>query len=149
VARPVRLALILLGVLVFLAISFELARFFQVESSERGGVFALLQAEARGDSATVIRRLDGCAAKPACVTLQRRDARRLKRGGAVKILAFASPTAYALGDARGTTRVAWEAIDHGLPVVQCVRVHRSGNALIGRKIHLVGLSAPIASTGDC
>jgi hypothetical protein len=145
----VRIALISVGVLVFLAISFELARFFTVESSERSGVFALVQAEARGDAAKVIARLDGCAATPACVALERRNVRRLKRSGDVKILAYSSPTAYAFGDARGLTRVAWEALDHGLPVVQCVLVHRSGNALVGRGIHLLSLSAPIGRTGDC
>lgn len=149
VARPVRIALICVGVLVFLTISFELARFFQVESSERSAVFTLVQAEARGDAATIITHLDGCARKPACRALQQRNARTLKRPGKVKILAYDSKTAYALGSAQGETRVAWEALDHGLPVVQCVLVRRSGTALSGRALHLQVLSAPIARTGDC
>jgi hypothetical protein len=149
VARPVRLALIALAILVFLAISFQLARFFQAESSERGAVFTLVQAEGRGDARTIIDHLQGCAAKPACVALARRNARTLKRGGKVKILAYDSPTAYAVGSAQGLTRVAWEALDHGLPVVQCVLVHRTGTAFAGRQIHLVSLSAPISRTGDC
>jgi hypothetical protein len=149
VARPLRITLIGLGVLVFLAISFELARFFQAESDERGAVFVLIKAEARGDARTLIAHLDGCAAKSACVRLQERNARRLKRGGDAKILAYNSPTAYALGYASGLTRVAWEALDHGLPVVQCVLVHRTGSALAGRRIRLLSISAPIARTGDC
>jgi hypothetical protein len=149
VSRPARITLIVVGVLVFLAISLELARFFTVESSERSAVFTLVKAEARGDAAGVIDHLDGCARKPACVGLARRNARRLKTPGKVKILAYDSGTSYALGDAQGLTRVAWEALDHGLPVVQCVLVHRTGNALEGRHVHLLTISAPIARTGDC
>ena len=148
-SRPLRYTLIAIGVIVFLVISFELARFFTVESSERSAVFEVVKAEARGDANAVIARLDGCAQKPACVALQRRNARALKRPGNVKILAYDSKTAYALGAARGDTRVAWESLDHGLPVVQCVLVSRTGNALVGRHVHLLTISAPIANTGDC
>ncbi len=144
-----RLALIALAILVFLAISFQLARFFTAESSERSAVFTLVQAEGHGDAQTIIDHLDGCAAKPACVALARRNASRLKRGGKVKILAYSSSTAYALGSAQGLTRVAWEALDHGLPVVQCVLVQRTGSAFAGRKIRLVSLSPPISRTGEC
>jgi hypothetical protein len=45
--------------------------------------------------------------------------------------------------------VAWEALDHGLPVVQCVTVSRTGNALVGRRVQLLTISSPIARTGDC
>ncbi len=148
-SRPLRITLIAVGAIVFLAISLQLARYFTVESSERSAVFAIVRAEARGDAAQVIARLDGCARQPACVALQRRNARSLRRPGDVKILAYDSKTAYALGAARGPTRVAWEAIDHGLPVVQCVLVSRTGNALIGRRVRLLTISAPIARTGDC
>jgi hypothetical protein len=149
VSRPLRNTLIAVGAIAFLAISFELARFFTVESSERSAVFVLVKAEARGDSGTIIDHLAGCAAKPACVALQRRNARALKRPGDVKILAYDSKTAYALGAERGPTRVAWESLDHGLPVVQCVAVSRTGNAIVGRRVQLLTISAPIANTGDC
>ncbi|HZC28476.1 MAG TPA: hypothetical protein VE269_01960, partial [Gaiellaceae bacterium] len=110
---------------------------------------ALLQAQARGDADAMLARLDGCAREPACAAIQRRNAQRLKRPGEVKILAYDSTTAYALGAKRGPTRVAWTVIDRGLPVVQCVDVQRTGTALAGRAITLRRLSPPIARTGTC
>jgi hypothetical protein len=149
VSRRVLIPLVAAGVLVFLAISFELARYLNTESEERGAVFALLQAQARGDAGAMLARLDGCAKEPACAATQRRNAERLKRPGEVKILAYDSKTAYALGATRGPTRVAWTVIDRGLPVVQCVDVQRTGTALAGRAIALRRLSPPIARTGTC
>ena len=148
-SRRVLIPLVAAGVLVFLAISFELARYLNTESQERGAVFALLQAQARGDAGAMLARLDGCAMKPACAATQRRNAQLLRRPGEVKILAYDSKTAYALGAKQGPTRVAWTVIDRGLPVVQCVDVQRTGTALAGRAITLRRLSPPIARTGTC
>jgi hypothetical protein len=97
----------------------------------------------------MLARLDGCARDPACAVVERRNARRLRRPGDVKILAYDSKTAYALGAARGSTRVAWTIIDRGLPVVQCVDVERTGTALVGRAIRLRRLSPPINRQGVC
>jgi len=44
--------------------------------------------------------------------------------------------------------LAWAVIGHA-PVVQCVRVRRSGNALTGIEIHLLTIIAPISNSGDC
>jgi len=77
VSRRALLPLIVLGVLAFLALSFELARYLNTESEERGAVFAVLQAQARGDAAAMLARLDGCARDPACAAVARRNARRL------------------------------------------------------------------------
>jgi hypothetical protein len=112
-------------------------------------VFAVLQAQARGDANAMLARLDGCAKDPACAAIQRRNAQRLRRPGDVKILAYDSKTAYALGAKRGLTRVAWTVIDRGLPVVQCVDVERTGTVLAGRAIRLRRLSPPIKRTGTC
>ena len=79
----------------------------------------------------------------------RRAVARTRRPGDVKLLLIQSPTAYALGKATGRTRVAWTVIDNGLPVVQCVTVSRTGNALFGREIRLQRLSLPISNTGTC
>jgi hypothetical protein len=149
VSRRVLIMLVAAGVVVFLAISLELARFLNTESQERGAVFALLQAQARGDANAMIARLDGCARDPACVATQHRNAQRLRRPGEVKILAYDSKTAYALGRRRGPTRVAWAVIDRGLPVVQCVDIERTGTVLAGRTIRLRRLSPPIKRTGVC
>lgn len=148
-SRRALIPLILVGVVVFLAVSFELARFLDTESQERGAVFALLQAQARGDATAMLARLDGCGRDPACVATTRRNAQQLERPGEVKILAYDSKTAYALGAERGPTRVAWTVIDRGLPVVQCVDVQRTGTVLAGRAIRLRRLSPPIKRTGTC
>ena len=148
-SRRTVIPLVALGVVVFLAISFELARFLNTETQERNAVFALLKAQARGDAAAMIARLDGCAADPRCTATARANARRNRRPGAVKILAYDSKTSYALGAARGPTRVAWTVIDRGLPVVQCVDVRRTGRVLAGRAIRLRGLSLPIDRQGTC
>jgi hypothetical protein len=137
------------GVLVVLG-GVVLARFLAVENAERDAALALIQAEARGDVGAMLDRLSGCRASSACVASVRANAAdpRLRRRGAVKILALTSPTAYSLGGATGRTRLAWTVIGM-LPVVQCIDVRRSGNFLTGIHVHLIGLSAPIANDGKC
>jgi hypothetical protein len=149
VSRRTLIPLVAAGVLLFAAVSFLLARYLNTEVQERGAVFALLQAQARGDAPAMLGRLDGCAADPPCAATTRRNAARLRRPGEVKILAYDSKTAYALGSERGPTRVAWTVIDRGLPVVQCVDVERAGTVLAGRAIRLRRLSPPIDRQGTC
>ena len=48
----------------------------------------------------------------------------------------------------GTNRVAWKS-PSSLPIVQCVRVHRAGDALSGLRIELQSLSPRIKSDADC
>jgi hypothetical protein len=150
-ARRRRLrTLLTVGAIVVLVVSVLLARFLSVENDERDADLALIQAQARGDVAGVLARLEGCAARPACVATVRANTvnPRLRRPGAVKILSLESPTAYALGGATGRTRLAWTVIGT-LPVVQCVKVHRSGNFLTGISVHLLAVSAPIENEGGC
>jgi hypothetical protein len=66
----------------------------------------------------------------------------------VRILSLKSRTAYSLTGATGKTRLAWTVIGR-LPVVQCVEVRRTGNALAGIHITLLSLSAPIPNEADC
>ena len=139
--------LIALGAIVFLAISFLLARYLSTENRERDAVYALLRDQARGDAQAMLRRLSGCDAR--CRANVEYDARRLKRAGDVKILAYSSSTSYALGHAEGPTRVAWTIVDRQLPVVQCVQVERTGNVLAGATINLLRLSVPIDRQGTC
>ncbi len=134
--RPRLFALIALGVLLFLAISVELARFYSVESLEREDLVTLLKAQARGDAQGMLAQLSGCQANPACVETVRSNAAKLRRKGSVKILTLTSPTAGSLTGATGTTRVAWTVIGT-LPVVQCVRVRRTGNAVTGISLKLL------------
>ena len=64
------------------------------------------------------------------------DATKLRRAGPVKILTLTSPTAVRADGRDGhDSRVAWTVIGR-LPVVQCVAVKRSGNALTGVSVKL-------------
>ena len=140
--------MIVVGVLLFLAISGVLARFLSTEGVERDDLAALIDAQARGDVHGMLRELSGCRASPSCVASARANAGRLRRPGNPKILSLKSRTAYSLTGATGKTRLAWTVIGE-LPVVQCVEVRRTGNALSGIEIALLSLSAPISSEGDC
>jgi hypothetical protein len=148
--RVKRALLIALGVLLFLVISGLLARFLTPDNLEREEDQALIQAEARGDAASMIRQLEGCSASPSCVATQRENALnpRLRRSGGVKILSLTSATANAPNGGTGTTRLAWTVIGKQ-PVVQCIGVRRTGNAITGVKVALLSLSAPIAGEADC
>jgi hypothetical protein len=146
--RRRRLPWVILAVVLFLVISGILARFLNVENAERSDILGVLQAQAAGDSQRVTRLLHGCQGQPSCSATVQADAARLRRRGDVKILLLQSPTAYSLTGATGRTRVAWTVIGRP-PVVQCVLVHRSGNALTGLSVTLLGLSPPISNTGTC
>jgi hypothetical protein len=146
IRRPPRIVLIAAGVLVFLALSFELARWLTLENVERTDILDLLSAEARGDAASMLTQLHACT--PACRAHVRTDARVLKRPGTVLILADSSATAYTLTGAVGFTRIAWKVTGR-LPVVQCVTVSRTGNAITGLDVRLLRVSLEIPSTSDC
>lgn len=139
--------LIAFGAIVFVAISFLLARYLSTENRERDAVYALLRDQARGDARAMLGRLDGCDAR--CRVNVEANARRLKRAGEVKILAYSSSTSYSLRHAEGPTRVAWTIVNRQLPVVQCVQVERTGNVLAGATINLRRLSVPIDRQGTC
>jgi hypothetical protein len=142
-----RLPLIVVSVIVFVAVSFVLARWLSTENRERDAIYALLVDEARGDARAMHARLTGCAGR--CAATVEANARRLKTPGAPKILRLDSKTAYALGSASGTTRVAWTVINRRLPVVQCVAVERAGSALAGRRLVLRSISSPIGGEDSC
>jgi hypothetical protein len=139
--------LIAVGAVVFVGFSYLLARYLSTENRERDAVYALLRDQARGDAPAMLERLDGCDAR--CRANVEANARRLKRAGEVKILAYSSSTSYALGHAEGPTRVAWTIVNRQLPVVQCVQVERTGNVLAGTTINLRRLSVPIDRQGTC
>ena len=141
-----RVALIAAGLVAFLAVSFGLARWLTRDNAERAKVTRLLRAQARGDAAAMLRELDGCAG--ACAAQTRANARRLRRGGRVQIVAYESETSRAIGSEAGPTRVVWKT-PQTLTVVQCVGVRRSGNALRGQSISRERLSAPRPRTAAC
>jgi hypothetical protein len=143
-----RVLLIAAGVVVFLAISIVLARWLSVENSERDKVVDLLQAQARGDAAAMLRQIHGCAGDPDCERVVRDNARRLKDPGKVDIVLYESATSHALGPKTGPTRVVWKTADR-LPTVQCVEIHRGGNVLSGPSVTVTGLSEPIGGQAPC
>ena len=96
----------------------------------------------------MLARLSRCRLSPACVATVRADAVSLRRPGEVKILSVKSRTSYSLGAASGKTRIAWIVIGR-LPVVQCVKVRRSGNVIAGIDVKLFAISTPIANEADC
>jgi len=145
-----RRVLIGLGAVVFLVVSAGLARWLSTEGRERGAVADLLAAQARGDAAGMLGLLDpACAREARCRAGVEANARRLRRPGETKIIAYESATGYALGEAEGRTRVAWTVLDEGLPVVQCVTVRRGGSALSGRTVTLLAISAPVGNEASC
>jgi hypothetical protein len=146
--RSYVLALIGLGLVVFLAISALLARVLSVDGAERAAITTLLQDEARGDRAAMIRRIDGCRASTTCQARVAEDALALRRSGTVAILELNPSAGFSLGSTLGTARVAWRA-GGSLPIVQCVRVRRAGNALSGLRVELLEISLRIKSSRDC
>jgi hypothetical protein len=143
------LVMIALGLLVFLAISAGLARVFNADSSVRGAVTCLISAEARGDQGAMVNQITGCSASAACRARTTTDARALTRKGHVSVLELDTGLSTGLGGATGTARIAWEIIDSTKPIVQCVRVRRTGDVFSGYKIELLEISTKIHSNADC
>ena len=143
-----RFLLIGLGVVLFLAISALLARFLSLPNTERDDLVSLLQAQANGNAPAMLSQLSGCSTSPRCVAQVHANALELRRHGEVKILTLTSPTAYSLTSATGTTRVAWTVLGT-LPVVQCVKVKRTGNAITGFTLALLSIGPQIEGEADC
>jgi hypothetical protein len=146
--RPRIIALIVLGVAVFLIISALLARVLSVDGAERSAITSLVQAEARGDAPAMVGLIEGCRASAACRQRVAQNALELKRTGSVLILSMDASAGFSLASTLGTARVAWRAGNH-LPVTQCVRVRRAGNALSGLHIDLLEISRRIKTNADC
>ena len=145
-----RIVVLAVAVVAFIGISFLVARWLTTESRERDRVLKLLQAQAAGDANAMLDRLaPSCRADAHCRATAESDAAKLRRPGKVKIIAYDSKTSYALGGATGRTRVAWTIVGRGLPVVQCVTVHRGGSVIAGRTVTLLAISAPIGNESTC
>ena len=146
--RRVYLVLILVVVVVFLAVSALLARVWSADGAESSAVTALVKAEARGDRQAMLDRLTGCRANAACRSRVAILSEALQQSGSITILQDQSSTGFSLSGTTGSARVAWKS-SSSLPIVQCIRVRRSGDALSGLKIELLAISARIKSDADC
>ncbi len=144
VKRPV---LIAAAVVVFLGISFLIARWLNNDTLERGKVTKLLTDQARGDARAMLRRLEDCD-DPACVAIVRRNADRLRSRGDLKIALYQSQTAHALSSRTRFTRVVWFTPGR-LTTVQCVLVRRKGNVFAGTTVSLLRVTAPIGRESSC
>jgi hypothetical protein len=147
--RSKLIALIAAALVVFLGVSAGLARIFNADASERSAVTDLIRAEARGDRAAMIARIEGCAVSAACRERAAADAGALMHAGNVSVLELDSGIGFGLGGAAGTARIAWEIVDSTKPIVQCVRVRRTGNVFSGFRIELLEISPKIKSDADC
>jgi hypothetical protein len=147
--RRLYLLLIGLGIIIFLAISALLARVFSTDGAERTAITGLVQAEARGDQAGMASRLRGCHTNAACRAQVAQLTSTLHRAGTVSILQLAPSTGFSLTGSTGVARVAWNVSSAPEPVVQCVQVRRSGDAIQGLQVQLLKLSGRIHSDADC
>jgi hypothetical protein len=146
--RRYTLALVALGVVLFVAISVGLARVFGANGTEQSAITSLVKAEAAGDQQAMLARIHGCAPSPGCRTRVAENAVDLKRPGAVTVIQLQPSTSFSLGGKVGTARVAWRA-GSSLPIVQCVRVKRTGNVVGGLTVQLLEISARIKSDSSC
>ena len=147
--RRTYLLLIGLGILAFLVISALLARVFSTDGAERTAITGLVQAEARGDPQGMASRLHACGASAACRAQVAYLSSTLRRAGSVSILQLQPSTGFSLVGTTGVARVAWDVSSNSLPVVQCVRVRRAGDALHGLQVQLLAISGRIKSDADC
>jgi hypothetical protein len=146
--RRLYLGLIALGIVLFLGVSALLARAFSAEGAERAAITSLVRAEARGDQAGVVSSLRGCGASAVCRARVTGEVAPLRRGGPVAIIQIQPSAGFSLGSTLGTARVAWSA-GHSLPIVQCVRVKRAGNAISGLHVELLAITPRLETDADC
>lgn len=137
------------GIAAFLVVSFLVARWLTAENRERNAVVDVLRAQAAGDAPAIVAAVSGCAESAACRATAALRARTLRRPGTVRVLAYQSSTSHALGSASGYTRVAWNTTDRDLPVVQCLRVRRSGVAFLGGTVAVTAVGPRIPGVGTC
>ncbi|MGN6868709.1 MAG: hypothetical protein ACTHMY_09930 [Solirubrobacteraceae bacterium] len=137
------------AIVVFLLVSALLARIFSANSAEQSAITTLVSDEARGDTKAVIGDIAGCPTSPACRTRASDNATALRHAGTVSIIQIQPSTSFSIGGTLGTARVAWNVTGRPQPVVQCVRVQRTGNVISGLKVQLLVVSRRIKSDTPC
>jgi hypothetical protein len=144
----VYLLLIAAGVVLFLAVSAVLARVWSAGGAESAAITALVKDEAHGDQDAVITQITGCRGDAACRARVAANVAALRRPGGVSIITLQPSSGFSLAGTIGTARVAW-LVGSSLPIVQCVRVRRAGNAISGLRVELLAVSLRIRSNRDC
>jgi hypothetical protein len=139
---------IAVAVIVFLAISVLLARVYSANSAEQAAITTLVKDEARGEATAIVNDIAGCQAAASCRGRADELAKALAHPGAVSIIQLQPSTNFSVADTLGTARVAWN-VGSSLPIVQCVRVRRAGNAISGLTVQLLEVSRRIPSDSAC
>ena len=148
-SRPLKIVLILVAGIAFLAASLGLARVLAASGAERTLLEGLIADQGAGRSAEVTALLPDCAAGSECAKRTKAMIdRNAKPGGKVKILQIDGGAPLSAGSADGVARLAWK-VGADLPVVQCAVVRREGSVTAGFSVNLVVLSKPIAAEGAC
>ena len=137
--RRLYLFLIAAGLVVFLAVSAMLARVWSAQGAESAAITTLVKDEAHGDQVGVIAQIAGCHGDAACRARAAANVAALRRPGTVLIITLQPSTGFSLVGSTGTARVAW-LVGSSLPIVQCVRVRRAGNAISGLRVELLTVS---------
>ncbi|MEI6447466.1 MAG: hypothetical protein WCO96_06245 [Actinomycetes bacterium] len=148
-SRPLKITILLVIGVAFLAASLGLARVLAASGAERTLLEGLIADQGAGRSAEVTALLPDCAPGSACAT--RTNAmidRNSEAGGKVKILQIDGGAPLSAGSADGVARLAWK-VGSGLPVVQCAVVRRQGSVTSGFEVDLLVLSKPIEAEGAC
>ncbi len=146
--RRTYIVVLALGAVIFLGVSALLARVFSADGAERSAVTSLVQDEARGDSHAMLARMSGCSSDHACRQQVVLNAAALKHSGAVSILQIQPSTGFSLTGTVGYARVAWN-VGGSLPIVQCVRVRRAGDAVSGIRVELLSITPRMKSDATC
>jgi hypothetical protein len=138
----------LVGLGVFLAVSTVLARVLSLDGAERSAITTLVTDEAAGNAHGALSQILGCARRPTCRARVAAEVATLSRHGAVSIIQIQPSAGFSLGSTVGTARVAWRA-GLSLPIVQCVRVRRAGDAISGFQVELLAITSRIHTDSDC
>jgi hypothetical protein len=146
--RRIYILLIVVGAIAFLAVAALFARVYSTDNAETSAITELIRAQARGDLKSALDQVHGCRSSPTCTARVADDVARLRQPGRIVILALKHSTGFSVGSSVGTARVAWKS-PSSLPIVQCVRVRRAGDALKGLRIELLAISPRIKSDASC
>jgi hypothetical protein len=146
--RPLIIAAVAGGVVLFLVIATLLTRALNVGDAEDAAITSLVQAEARGHTAEVVSLITDCKASAACRSRASANTAALRHSGSVSIAEINPSSTFSVASTLGTARVAWVA-GNSLPRVQCLRVRHAGSVIQGFTIELLVVSRRIASDADC
>ncbi|MDO8185929.1 hypothetical protein Q5424_05565 [Conexibacter sp. JD483] len=136
------------AVVIFLLVSAALARVLSANGAERAAIRDALEAQASGDARALVAAIDGCAQDEACRAEAAVNAAALRSSGEIELARLDLSTSFSPFDTTGTARVVWKTPSR-LTVVQCARVHRSGNVASGIEVRLTSLSRPIKRDTSC